>query len=317
MIQFDNKKQIDDLSFISEIINPSSICSVKRFLKIMLDFYLDVIKKHNYDEVDTQSKADAKMLFQMFFSKGINIYQMLDGVSFENKNVCLSPIIDPTVIFTITRSMYEYLCAFELINIIPDTNDKKTIAYQLFIISGLKYRQRFYSDNLPDDLKKKYFDESLAIKNAESIIKNTLLYKSLPNKERNTIDKAINDKNYQIIIEGNKVKKLGWKDIALKIGLNGEALNEIYTYFCLNAHPSYISLIQFRDAFKKDAPDCIQFGALAATYTIIFMSVFLSDYIRLFPEIKRTFDNLPPREQILLDMYNKQKRGKQYSIIDF
>lgn len=308
---------LDDFNFFVEITDQSSFNSVKRFLKIMLDFYLDVIAKHNYDEVNTQSKADAKMLFQMFFSKGAYIYQLLDGVSFNGKEIGLMPIIDPSVIFTITRSMYESLCAFELINIIPDTNDKKTIAYQLFVISGLKYRQRFYSDNLLEEQKKKYAEENQAIKDAEGIIRNTPLYKSLSPKYKKIIDEAIKDKNYQIVIEDNKAKKLGWKDIALKIGLKEESLNEIYTYFCLNAHPSYISLIQFRDAFGIERPEFISMGAMAAKYATIFMSVFLSDYIRLFPKIKDNFNNLPQIERILLDLYNRMMRGEKYAIVDF
>lgn len=136
-------------------------------------------------------------------------------------------------------------------------------------------------------------------------------------EEQNKLNKAIDDKIYQLIIENNKVIFPGWKSIASKFGLSGQLIGNIYTYFCLNAHPSYISLMQYRDAFSIKKPEFIQLALMAVRYALSFMSIFLVDYIKLFPQIKDTFKSLPEKQQVLLEFFHILIRGKKNSILEF
>lgn len=306
-----------DKQSIIDIISLKDIKTAKEYFEIFLDWYFKVILKHHHDPISSQLEADSRILFQMFFTKGLTIYKALDGISYKFHNETLCPIIDPTMLYTMVRNMYETLCTFELLNFIPDTPDKKTITYQLFIISGLKNRQKFYNPQMPQEFLNKYNEEKRHIIQAIDIIKKTELYKSLNKEEQNKLNKAIDDKIYQLIIENNKVIFPGWKSIASKFGLSGQLIGNIYTYFCLNAHPSYISLMQYRDAFSIKKPEFIQLALMAVRYALSFMSIFLVDYIKLFPQIKDTFKSLPEKQQVLLEFFHILIRGKKNSILEF
>lgn len=59
-------------------------------LDVFLDYCGDIIYYHHYDPVCTQREADARMIFQMFFSKALHFKHMLKGVGFNNGNFILN-----------------------------------------------------------------------------------------------------------------------------------------------------------------------------------------------------------------------------------
>ena len=108
-----------------KFINVENIDKAKRYLYVFIDFYADVILKHHYDAVSTQREADARIIFQMFFSKALHFKHMLEGVVYRGEQLQMNRLVDPTLLFTLVRNQYECLCLFELINVIPDSDDKK------------------------------------------------------------------------------------------------------------------------------------------------------------------------------------------------
>ena len=73
------------------------------------------------------------------------------------------------------RNVFETLCAFELVNIIPDTDNKNTIMYPLYKLSGLNNRQRFNDTSATPEMQKIYAKEKAEINESIAIIKNTKL----------------------------------------------------------------------------------------------------------------------------------------------
>jgi hypothetical protein len=49
-------------------------------------------------------------------------------------------------------------------------------------------------------------------------------------------------------------------------------------------------------------------------YFFMFLSIFISDYIMLFPDVLKTFNHLELLDQILINSYNTFARGYEYSI---
>lgn len=289
----------------------------KHLLDKFIDSYLVIMKQHHYDPVSTQSEADNRIWFQMMMSKALNIKNVLDGIEYDNGTAYLNRIIDPTILLTLVRNLFEAICAFEIVTIIPDTQEKKLILYNLYCISGFGFRQRFFSPDLPEKYKLKLLDEKEYIQELITEIKNTELYKSLRDKERSKLDNAIKGKNYQISINSeNQVKSYGWGDIPPLFGIKPMFYKNIYTYFCLNAHPSHISMIQFRDMFKPGEEEYIRISVTTMKFCFMLLSIYLSDYIKLFPQIKNTYENFPVEDQILLNFHNKLSRGDEYSISD-
>lgn len=280
--------------------------------------YLEIVLKHNYDPVSTQAEADSRMAFQMFVTKALSIKKILQGIEYDDGINHLNRIIDPTILITLIRNMFEALCAFELVYVLPNSADKKLIAHNLYQIAGLKYRQRFAYENMKPEHQKLLDSEKEDIEVYIKEIKDTELYKTLDSKNKSQIDNAIKDKNYQLYINrDNKVKRYGWGDIPKLYGIKLDFFKDIYTYFSLNAHPSYISILQFRDMFKKDDnPVFVQLAVTGMKSCFVFLSICLADYIRLFPQVMNTYGSFSIEDQILLNFHNRLARGEEYSISD-
>ncbi len=301
------------------LINLKSIEYSKDIIDRYLNFFMKVILEHHPKPVNTQRLADAKIIFQMFFSKLLSLRNALDGISFKAKDGSfLNPIIDPTTFIPIVRTIYESVCAFEIIYSIPDTEEKKDIVYNLWVKAGLEYRQRIASGITNPELLKKIEDERKEIQDCKDFIENTITYKNICKKGKDIVQKVMKNKEFKILISEDSVKQLGWQEISYQFG--GKRIRDvfvnIYTYFSLNAHPSYVSVFQFKDMFSKDKP-YEEIILLNMKFSFALLSMFLSDYIKLFPEIKTDFflkeDLLT---QMSLDAYNKFVRGSDFLIDD-
>lgn len=279
--------------------------------------YLEIVLKHNYDPVSTQAEADSRMAFQMFVTKALSIKKILQGIEYDDGINHLNRIIDPTILITLIRNMFEALCAFELVYVLPNSADKKLIAHNLYQIAGLKYRQRFAYENMKPEHQKLLDSEREDIEECIKDIKDTTLYSTLDSQNKSKIENAIKNKNFQIYIDkDNKVKQYGWGDIPPLFGVKLDFFKNIYTYFSLNAHPSYISILQFKDMFKKDNMDYLNLAITGMKSCFVFLSICLADYIRLFPQVMNTYGSFSIEDQILLNFHNRLARGEEYSISD-
>lgn len=87
----------------------------------------------------------------------------------------------------------------------------------------------------------------------------------------------------------------------------------MYTYFSLYAHSSQVSVFQFEHMFgkKDEAFKRLTIGNLR--YCFYLMSIYIADYIYLFPQVKDTFEKLSIEKQIVLNAHNRMLRGSDFS----
>ena len=202
---------------IYKFVNVENIDVAKKYIEIFADFYADVIYKHHYDVVSSQREADARIIFQMFFSKALHFKHMLEGVEYEGNQFKMNRIVDPTLLFTLVRNQYECLCLFELINVIPDSDDKKIFLSLMHQISGLKYRQRFVDQATSQSNIKKMRFENIEINQDINWILSSSVFHKLNQKSQDKVRKWIKDKEYQLFFKSDEeIQKLGWKDFANK-----------------------------------------------------------------------------------------------------
>lgn len=112
-------------------------------IKIYLDFLFMVIRDHQMDRVDSLALAEARIINQMIFTKLAQLREATNGIEYEFENSHLNNIIDPTIIASNTRNIYETVALFNLIFVNTKSQDEQNILYNLWVHSGLKYRQRF------------------------------------------------------------------------------------------------------------------------------------------------------------------------------
>lgn len=294
-------------------------CSTQKDIIDLIDIFLKylfiIIKNHQKDPVNSMDEAEAKIINQMIFTKIAHLKEILNGFEYSYDNSHLKNIIDPTIIATNIRSIYEQVALFNLIFVNTKSEDERKILYNLWVISGLKYRQKFEElARTPENLEK-FENEKKQIENQIAEIKNTTLYKSLDERNQKKIDTKIKEKDYKIRFNDNNVEFLNWQDLTKTLGLKLTILDSIYNYFSLYAHPTNVAVFQFTEMFKKQE-NWIELANFNVRNALILTSMFIADYITLFPQIRETFDGFSIQEQIAMNWMNVFARGEEYSIND-
>lgn len=273
-----------------------------------------ILRRH---PTDSRAVADAKLIPQMMFTKLSHLEQACHGISYITRDgsTKLNTIIDPSIVATLIRSVFEAVGVYNLIYLQPQTADEKLIVYNLWVISGLKYRQGFSSYLTREETKLKSQSEKDLIKKYIKQIEETEAYQSLDPKDREKIIAQIKQKKFQVHFKNGKPAILnGFQDIALKAGYRESIMGAMYTYFSLNAHPSNVAVFQFEQMFRSTAPI---FGT-----TVIFnlknvfflLGGFIADLTKLFPEAKVAFETLPVLDQCVINYLNVFSRTDSYSI---
>ena len=299
------------------LTNLETIKDCMDLFDIFLEHFWNVINIHHHDKVYSYADKDAKIINQMMFTKLTHIKKLVEGVGYTAKNGDkLNAIIDPTIIASLTRNVYETTSLFNLIFRNTKTTDEKAIIYGLWVLSGLKYRQRFASSATTPENIEKIEDEKKEIAKIETEIRETVLYKSLDAKNQAKIETKIKDKDFKIKFDGKEVTFLNWQDMCDVMELNKDLFDNIYTYFSLYSHPSQVAVFQFENMFSRDKEEYIELTSTNLKYCFSLLSVFIADYINLFPEVKDTFEKLEVHKQIAIDSHNRLLRGEKFLIND-
>lgn len=282
---------------VDRLFKMEKIEDCKQYLKLMVDFYFDAI---NLLSLDSSEKSDLDkdkdLWLQMMFSKGCQFMSLLDGFSYSRGANQLMPVIDFTILFTLTRHIYEWLVSFEILYCLPKTENQKKIINNLFKAQGLKERLESFEKDSNTRYLERLEEERNSINACKKEIENTLLYKRLPQESKQIIDNAFGKKfRYYFDEEGTlKSIKYGGGNKEYKIlGITNDSLmNGMYSFFSLHSHPSHISLIQFRDAYKETNRGDKSMAKFATRCTVSFMSIFITDFMTVTPLVKTLLNDL-------------------------
>lgn len=287
-----------------------TVKSVSDFLDIYCQFFFQVILNHQKEDVYSYAEGDSKILLQMIFSKTLHLKKILEGVKFEsNEGIRLNSILDPTIFATITRNVYETIGVFNLVHISSNSKEERNFIHALWVIAGLKYRQRFDINAISEETKKKVEKEKKQIESLTNEVIESDLYKNLDDKSKGIIDQKLKRKDFKVAFEDGHMKDLSWQDIAEKMGLTGDIFDNIYTFFSLYAHPSNVSVFQFGSMFSEEDRAFESLTLSNTKYLFSLLSVFVADYIRVFPVVKETYEKQDLLNQIVLNAYNHMLRN--------
>lgn len=297
---------------ILRMLMPDNLKSNIAHLDVMLDFYYKIIVNLFNATFKYQFQAEMSHSVQMMFTKAKSFRVLLDGVSHKS----LKPLVDHTALFTIARSAYELLFSFELVYIIPDTDEKRLVMRDAYIAASAVNRQKIAENNQAmqnDQLEK---EDKATIEACKKEIEKTSFFQTLSNKKRHELEKHLFDKgNYQFIIDknGETFIHVGWDEIRKYCGLDSDILNGLYKYLCNMSHPSYMSLVQFMNAYKNgDIYDMADYATMTMN---IILSVFIVDYMHVFPEAKCVFESKDEDTRFKIRMYCDYFRGKCQNVL--
>ena len=278
---------------------------------VMLDFYFDVIKSPEGRKATSYIEDDRNIWMQTLFSEGFHFLSLLDGVGYNKGIDRLNPIVDPSVLFSVARRIYESVIAFEILFVIPDSEDKKAILYNLFMAHGLSERLKNIDEEMRSHNPERVAEEQKDIDECLREIEGTDLYSELDQQTKNIIKNAFGKKFRYIFKEDNSLEFVNYDDADKLLRIKNNMLKGTYSYFSLHGHPSYVSIFQFRDAFNNDSRADISLMAPHATQCVLaFMSFFIVDYMKLVPEIKTMFDKFEEPRRFAIGMYEDAMRGE-------
>ncbi len=298
---------------VQKFVRLDTIDDCKQYLTVMLDFYFDVIKSPEGRKATSPFEDERNIWLQTMFSKGCQFKSLLDGVGYSKGASHLKPIIDFSILFTIARCVYESLIAFEILFVLPKTEDKQTIVYNLFMAQGLSERLKDLDEDMRSHNPTRVQEELNDIDECRKAIEGTKLYKTLDQQTKATIDYALgNGKRFRYIFkDDNTMEFIQYEKAYTLLNVKENLFNSLYSFFSLHGHPSYLSLIQFRDAFKDEYRVDMDMAKHATQCVLAFMSIYIVDYMKLVPEIKTMYDKLEEPRRFAIGMYEDAMRGEK------
>jgi hypothetical protein len=283
-------------------------------LDIFIHGYFNMIL--STPKASTTIESDGRIMLQMMTSKLLHLRKLLNGITYfaPNGQKILDALLDPTVISVLVRNIFETVCTFNIVFINTKSDDERRIIHNLWSIAGFEYRQKFKDIATSDENRLKAENEKDIVLKLRAEIEETDLFKSLDNRNQKKIIEKIKDKDYKISFGKQKVIYLSWQDISKILLPKFDALDKMYIYFSLYAHPSHVSVWQYKDLFNKQHEGHKELTRFNTKICLILSSIFLSDFIKTFPDLLPTFERESILNQILMNAYNQMFRGESFSI---
>ena len=301
----------------SRLSHPENFQDAIDFIDIYSNFFLATTSSQKDDQVSTPEAIEANLVLQMMMTKALHLKNIIKGVSFTSKNdISLNNIVDPTIVGLLVRNTYETAGMFNLIFRVNKDGDERQIVYKLWVLSGLKYRQRFVNIITGEENRIKAETERQTIDKLIAEIHATELYNTLDDFNKTKIKNCIKQKDYLIFFESNTVKNLSWSELYKSMGIRPELFESLYTHFSFSAHPTNVAVFQFREMFLPESKKYIGMVLFGLQYFFVFSSIFIADYINLNPKKRELFNALPLIDQIVINFQNTFSRGYEYSIND-
>lgn len=299
------------LEDVQKLIKMETIDDCKQYMKVMLDFYFDVIMSLSGRKASSYIEDDRNLWLQTMFSKGCQFVSLLDGVGYSKGISHLNPIIDFSILFTIARSVYESLIVFELLFVLPKTEEQQIILYNLFMAHGLSERLKDLDDEVKRNNPSRVQEEQDDINNCRKTIEETSLYAVLDTQTKEKLTNAFGQKFRYIFNDYNTLDFIQFEHAHPLLKIKENLFDSIYSFFSLHGHPSYLSLIQFRDAFKDEYRADMDMAKHATRCILSFMSIFIVDYMKLNSEVKAMYERLEEPRRFAIGMYEDAMRGEK------
>jgi hypothetical protein len=289
---------------------------VDDMIDIFLEYFFKTILALKVENEIAKELKDAILVNQMLFTKLAHLKKIITGIEFTSKaGAKLNNIIDPTVVGSLVRTIFETVGMFNLIYIQANAGEERLVLYNLWVSAGLSYRQKFTTAAISEEVKEKARNEKQQIENLKNQIEHTTLFKNLNQRDKDKIYSKITSKEYNVRFENGHVKGVaGFQEFIKIAGVRPRIMDNMYTHFSLNSHPSNVSVFQFGDMFRAEEPRFFELVNFNVKSALFLLGVFAADFIKLFPVLKNIYDAQPLIDQIMINFFNNFMRGDAYDI---
>lgn len=295
------------------LANASSLEEITEQYKLVTDSCVALIKESKPNREDAQWKGEAHLLFQMASTKCFSVLRLSEGVSHDGF-VSVPNYFDPFAVWPIIRSQFESYCLFNNIYVCSSSENETLFKYNLWVLSGLNYRQANASDDLSDENREKQITEAALIESIKSEIFNNPFLTELGEQEIQKTERFISAKKFQVFKnQNNKLVNGAWHELLSNSGAK-DMFKKLYALMSLATHPSNVSVFQYRDMFNGDNAKQNMYYALK--FSSIIISGLISDYCVYRNHLKETFNDLPKINQLIVNTNNITFRSEENRIND-
>lgn len=264
-------------------------------IETILSFLFKVInsqKGQKTDEIKHHAQLELQMLTTKLLAFSV-LLQKWGGYNIE-KDIILNPIVDPIVLGGLARSIYEVLGVFRLVYLLPDDDEKRLIAFNL-------WKRHSFLDNIKEveaaiilNEKKGYsiakLQEQLQFaKEQRDKLLNDIIKTNYASTHQDFDFDGENAKKSLIILNDNpKFVSLSSIDRNLEyyIPLKNLVFQNMYKILSHFAHPSHQAEEQFSNDFKGSGNNSEGPYHLIVSFTTILAICFISSYIVYDKSIK-------------------------------
>ena len=231
----------------------------KVIIETILSFLLKVLNSQKGKQTD-EIKHYAQLKLQMLTTKLLAFSVLLKkwGVYNAEKDIKLNPVVDPIVLGGLARSIYESLGVFRFVYLLPDDEEKKWIAFNL-------WKRHSFLDNIKETEAKIILDEKkgydvsklqeqlrFAKEQCDNLLAEILRTKYASTHHDFYFDNENRKKSLIMLDENPKFVSLSGIDRAMEyqIPLKNFVFQDMYRILSHYAHPSYQAEFQFDNEFE-------------------------------------------------------------------
>ena len=257
-------------------------------IETILSFLLKVLnsqKGKQTDEIEHYAQLELQMLTTKLLAFSV-LLQKWGGHNVE-KDIKLNPIVDPIVLGGLARSIYETLGVFRFVYLLPDNEEKKLIAFNL-------WKRHSFLDNIKETESKIILDEKkgynvsrlqeqlrFAKEQCDNLLADILGTKYASTHRDFDFDKENSRKSLIRLDDNPKFVSISSidRDMECQIPLKNFVFQNLYKILSHYAHPSYKAECQFGNEFEGiDNSDEGPYNLIVSVAAILAIC-FISSYI--------------------------------------
>ena len=273
--------------------------------------FASILKEANKFIFDSDLDEKSLVAVRMIYAKILEIRKLLDGINYNYiEEETEHAVVEPTTLFVIVRNILELTYVYEYVFLMPDTDEKREFAYYLYMYTGLKER---LSLELGDEKKDEQIRKTVIKANeAKDKLLASPYYHGLSNQSQAIIQNRLNSPHpsYRLMFGDHEVAPVDYDKACVEIGMTGDFFKHIYGFLSTHAHPTYLSLVQFKEAYIGEKPLHDGFAGLAVTCLACILSILLEDARQQKPYIEAIYQGLSDEMKARIAYYIKLTRVK-------
>lgn len=284
---------------------------VRATFKLALDAYIKVVYRNAENGFNALITYEADLLAQKFFLHCMSLEKLSTPQLYQSSLMQRQfELLDPISVWALLRSQFEAYLAFHHLFVTPTSDEEREIRYKLWVVSGLKYRNRF-----PATIEAHIQQQERERKQIEELIeeiKQTPIYQGLLDEEKKKLKDIIKRKDWKVAFKDSHAISLSWPQLGQRTEMNQSLFSEIYNYLSIHSHPTYISVLQLGELYAtKEDQSLALLGMNLSRFIISFM---ISDYCKFFVRSVAYFNELPNEYRAFINFYNSTFRGDHHMI---